>query len=192
MNDQNLESIADAMSKVSDDELRDELRKYDLNISEEKYEIAFSAFGFSDWMSGICVDILKVGAPPVPETELNAIRWRAVFTLRSYVAFVYMRSEHLENGLDKVLDGSPLRIYRDFFRKGSKNDGGVTIAQHIRNALCHGTFELSNDLKIASFRDKHPSTDKVWSAKISTKTFLDELCPQIRKLYFCAYETKRG
>lgn len=180
MNDLSLE--LKQLQSVSDEQLKEALRSNELSISENKFKLAFSSYGFTRWISGIPTDVLKQGAPPMPEAELDAVRRRSVFLFSAYCAFVYMRSEQLEGGLDKITESSALWPFRVFFRRGRKNDGGATTAQHIRNSLSHGTFELSDNLQMISF------VDKQWDAEIATKDFVDGFCDEVLRFYFAAYE----
>jgi hypothetical protein len=108
-----------------------------------------------------------------------------VFFFRAYTAFVFMRSEHLERGLDGVPDDSPIRPFRDFFRSGCRSRNDDTIAQHIRNALAHGTVEIKN-LSTVVFSDRD------WHGEIALEQFVDGLCEQILRFYFAAFEANAG
>lgn len=102
--------------------------------------------------------------------------------LRGYVAMVYMRSQHLEDGLEMVVEGSSLFPFKQYL--GRCREG--TIAQHIRNAFSHGTFQLSDDLQSVTFIDRN------WNATVLTSNFIDDFCGQVFRLYGAALETGRG
>jgi hypothetical protein len=91
-----------------------------------------------------------------------------------------MRSEHLERGLDHVPAGSPLRPFRDIFRAGCSKKGDDTFAQHIRNSLAHGTFEVAQHRLEVTFQDR------AWTAAVSFDE-LWELCRHVHRLYHEAF-----
>ena len=91
-----------------------------------------------------------------------------------------MRSEHLERGLDHVPEGSPLRPFRDIFRAGCSKQGDDTFAQHIRNSLAHGTFEVAQHKLEIIFEDRS------WKASVSFDD-LWELCRHVHRLYHEAF-----
>lgn len=177
-----LKLMISQLKKVSDDEIITSLKAYDLGITDSKFQMAFSTYGVTRWLSGLPLECLKFNAPQIPESELDAVRWRSVFVYRAYVVFVYMRSSHLERGLDKLDDNNALTPFKKFFRSGKKKDKSDTVAQHVRNSLSHGTFELSNDLQNVIFIDQD------WRCEFSVTDFIDDLCDQVHRLYACAYE----
>lgn len=180
-----LSLVLSMLNRVTDDDLRRELAKHNLRISDAKFDLAFSAYGVTRWISGLPNSVLSINAPHLPHDQLDRIRWNAVFFFRAYTAFVFMRSEHLERGLDRIPDDSPIRPFRDFFRSGCRNRNDDTIAQHIRNALAHGTVEIEN-LSIAVFHDRD------WQGKIALSQFVDGLCEEIFRFYCAAFETRQG
>ncbi|MEM4204873.1 MAG: hypothetical protein QXS54_12465 [Candidatus Methanomethylicaceae archaeon] len=183
-----LSLVLDMLKRVSDDALRGEIVKYGLRISDAKFALAFSAYGVTRWLTSLPHKVLSINAPSLPTEELDRIRWSAVFFFRAYTTFIFMRSEHLERGLDTIPEDSPIRPFRDFFRSGSIRRGEDTIAQHIRNALAHGTVEIENieNLSIAVFHDRD------WQGKIALSQFVDGLCEEIFRFYCAAFETRQG
>jgi hypothetical protein len=177
-----LSFILKQLQSISDEKLIAELRRHGLSIPDEKLNMAFSSYGLTRWLSGVPLAILRQGAPPIPDQELNVIRWRSVFIFRAYTAFVYMRSEHLERGLDNLSDDSCLLPFKRFFGSDSQRQSQVTIAQHLRNSLSHGSFILSHDLQTATFSDRQ------WQARISVQDFIDGLCDEVFRFYYAAFE----
>lgn len=182
---ENLGSWLKRLQSVRDDELEKELRNYALagQINDKKYHLAFSSYGVMRWLSNLPLKILRYGAPgpeTVPDTALNAIRWDAVIMFAGYTAFVYMRSEHLEDGLNQIQEHSKLSVFRDFL---SKKGGGGTNGQHIRNALSHGKFSTSDDLEEITFEDMD------WKATIKVNDFM-ELCREVFRFYGAAFRAK--
>ncbi len=167
---------------VSDKQLQCELRNFDLSISDDKFSMAFSSYGLTKWLSAIPVTKLREGAPPMTDRKLNNVRWRSVFIFRAYTVFVYMRSTHLERGLDRVPNSSSLLPFKQFFRSGCQKQNEDTIAQHIRNSLSHGAFELSPDLQTVTFKDRD------WIAELSVRDFFDGICEEVLRFYFAAYD----
>lgn len=185
----NLQPVIQDLSNITDDNLRDEIRKMGLRISDNKFEIAFSCYGLTKLLSGLEKKHLR-GGVSIPDEKLESLRWKGVFVLRAYIVFVYMRSDILENRLDNVEDYSPLRPFRDFFRKAKQAKKGLkvdrSLGQRFRNALSHGTFNISDDLKIVRFQDKNG-----WVAEVFCKDFFDGLCYQIFRFYFLAFKVSR-
>jgi hypothetical protein len=177
-----LSLVLKQLRSISDEQLRTELQRHGLSIPDEKFTIAFSSYGLTRWLSGVPVDILRQGAPPTPDQELNAIRWRSVFIFRAYTAFIYMRSAHLETGLDNISNDSCLLPFKRFFGSGSQKQNEDTIAQHLRNSLSHGSFSLSHDLQTVSFSDRQ------WQARIALQDFIDGLCEEVFRFYVAAFE----
>jgi hypothetical protein len=179
----NLSSIITELQSVTDNDLRQELNAYGLSISDDKFHNAFSAYGLSNFLSGTPLATLRANTN-IPDAEMNGIRWNGVFILRGYISMVYMRSIHLERGLDNIPDSSPIYPFKRFFRSGSIRDGEDTIAQHIRNAFAHGTFELSSNMQHITFNDKN------WTASVQTSEFIDGLCEQVFRFYVAAFHVK--
>ena len=113
------------------------------------------------------------------EQERIGGRLRASLVFMIYTALCYMRSEHLERGLDDVHLDSPLRPFRDIYRSGCKKQGEDTLVQHIRNSLAHGTFELGTAFEVR-FHDRE------WQEAISVPQLL-ELCEHVHRLYHEAF-----
>ncbi|HXF88118.1 MAG TPA: hypothetical protein VNK48_07195 [Xanthobacteraceae bacterium] len=172
------------LASVRDEELRREITNYNLAISDEKFHAVFSAYGLTRLLSGLDEKCLRGNVEDIPSQELEQIRRSGVLIFRAYVAFVMMRSDTLERRLDEVPVTSPLRPFRDFFRSGRRSQSDDTMAQHIRNAICHGTFSL-RDLSTVRFQDRD------WVAEISAKDFFDGLCEQVFRFYECAFYASR-
>jgi hypothetical protein len=115
----------------------------------------------------------------MPELEHRGGRLRASVVFMVYTALCYMRSEHLERGLDQVPPESALRPFRDIYRSGCKKQGEDTLVQHIRNSLAHGSFELGSAFEVCF-------TDREWSETISVPQ-LRELCEHVHRLYHEAF-----
>jgi hypothetical protein len=179
-----LTQVLRKLKTISDEHLVKEINGLGLHITDSKFNIAFSAYGLTKFLSGASREVLRCNVQDVPDEVMESIRWNGVFLFRSYTTFLFMRSEQLEFGLDSVTDDSPLRPFRDFFRNGSIRRGDDTIAQHIRNSLAHGTFELSSDLEVVTFEDWN------WKAKIKTKDFFDGLCEEVYRFYCAAFKRK--
>lgn len=177
----NLDPLVEELKTVTDDQLRFALSEYELSISDDKFHHAFSAYGLSNFLSGASLSTLASNTN-IPGPAINAIRWNGVFVLRGYIAMVYMRSDHLERGLDNIPDPSPISPFKRIFRAGSMQAGDDTIAQHIRNSFSHGSFELSDDMQFVTF------TDRQWSAKVKMSTFINDFCEQVVRLYMIAFQ----
>jgi hypothetical protein len=91
----------------------------------------------------------------------------------------YMRSEHLERGLDDVPESSPLRAFRDIYRAGSIKRGEDTLVQHVRNSLAHGSFQLGKSPEITFI-------DREWQETLALDQIL-ELCEHVHRLYHEAF-----
>ena len=178
-----LQPVLQSLQSVSDDDLRTGLQTLNLRIPESKLAVAFSAYGLTNFLSGASLNDIRSNVVGIPDEQVNAIRLRGVFVFRAYVTFCYMRSDHLESGLDGVGDASPLNPFRSFFRKGEKAQ--TTIAQHIRNSLAHGTFDLSEDFKCVEF------IDRKWRAKLGAEDFVDGLCKEVFRFYAAALHAQR-
>jgi hypothetical protein len=79
-----------------------------------------------------------------------------------------------------VPEASPLRPFRDIFRAGCSKQGDDTLAQHIRNSLAHGTFEVAQHKLEVIFQDRS------WKAAVSFDD-LCELCRHVHRLYHEAF-----
>ena len=179
------------LASIRDDALQKELQKLhsEFEISEDKFIQALSFYSCSDAVARIDLQTLRslLNIPSdVSNSDLDGNRWRSAFIHRAYATFVYMRSEHLEKRLDYVKDNSPIRPFRDFFRSGSIKYGTDTVAQHIRNSLCHGSFTITRDLKYVEF------VDYDWKAKVGCDLFYNKLCDEIKRFYLRAFEAQNG
>ena len=180
MNDINIELILRQLSQSNDQDMRRELSDYKLAIDDFKYQVAFSSYGLANKINELPPSILQPGNT-IPDPAIRGIQHSAVTLFVAYTAFVYMRSNHLEKGLDQVKDNSVLAVYKRIFRSGSQKRNEDTLAQHIRNSLCHGTFEIQQKEIIF--------TDYEWRLAISITKFI-ALCDQIYRLYQLAFEAK--
>lgn len=183
-----LESWTNNFISINDDTLRNELRKLSFQINDAKFTQAFGFYGFSEVVARSDLSMIRslLNVPSdVSNSDLDDIRWRAAFVHRTYAAFVYMRSELMEKGLDSVEDSSPIRPFRDFFRSGPQKSNGDTIAQHIRNSLCHGSFTISSNLIHVEFEDRK------WFAKVECQQVYHGLCEQVKRLYLRAFEVTK-
>lgn len=182
-----LKEIINELQSVTDDDLLTELRKFDkekLNAFGPKFHNAFSAYGLSNFLSGASLDVLRANTK-VPDPEMNGIRWNGIFILRGYASMVYMRSYQLEKGLDDVSDSSPIQPFKKFFRAGSIKKGEDTVAQHIRNAFAHGSFELSDNMQEVTFKDSFKESK--WEVSVKMSDFIDGLCDQVFRFYAAAF-----
>lgn len=187
-----ISNVINSLLLLSDEDIRDQMRIYNLSINDTKYFQAFSAYGLTRLLSGLKQEYLKGGLLSIPDYELERIRWVGVFVFRAYTTFVYMRSDTLERNLDRVPLDSALRPFRDFFRKGSKDEGGDTIAQHIRNSLSHGTFSISDDMQTVLFSDENPyKSNDAWQGQMMAKDFTEGLCAQIFRFYYLAFQVHK-
>lgn len=180
MSTQNITQLLMDLQSVSDSMLEKELANIRIHINSSKFHNAFSAYGLSKLLSGLEPDILRGGVIGIPAPELEGIRWAGIFMIRAYVCLVYMRSEVLERKLDSVATTSPLRPFRDAFRSGCLPRGEGTIVQHMRNALAHGTFELSKDCSIVTFKDRN------WTESFTVNDVFS-LCEQVFRFYCAAF-----
>ena len=175
----NLKPLLTRLRSVSDEQLRRALSRERLTITADKYETAFSCIAVAYNLRHLDFAV-RTARPDIPDDALRQQRQRASIIFLAFTALVYMRSRHLERGLDNVADGSPLRPFRDIFRAGCIEKGQDTLAQHIRNSLTHGTFEVAQHKLEVVFRDR------TWKAAV---TFDDlwELCHQVHRLYHEAF-----
>lgn len=174
--------INQELERIKSECIRDEIRKCNLTIRESKYHHAFSCYGATKILSSLSNDTFS-GNEPVPIEVLQGIRKTSVLILRGYIALVYMRSDTLENALDKVNEDSCLFPYKKFFRQGSKKNSSDTLAQHIRNSLCHGSFEIQRGIDIL-FEDRD------WKLKVNGNEF-NTLCNFVFDFYTSAFEADK-
>lgn len=177
-----LSNLVKQLQAVSDEELRAELHKHRISMPDERLDFAFASYGITRWLAGIPVAVLREGAPPIPDRELDAVRWKAVFVFRVYTALVYMQNEYLKQLLDNVPEDSPLLPFQHLFGSGSQEQGEDSLAQHLRNSLCRGTFNVSPDLQTAFFYDGG------WEAKVAMPDLMDGLCEEAFRFYTVAYQ----
>jgi hypothetical protein len=172
-----IELLLNQLRAVSNDALLEALREYHLVISTVKFTTAFQCIAASHELS---LSMSKSSKPPdMPELEHRGGRLRASVVFMVYTTLCYMRSEHLERGLDNVALDSALRPFRDIYRSGSKKEGEDTLVQHIRNSLAHGSFELEKSFEV-SF------VDREWRETLSVPQ-LNELCEHVHRLYHEAF-----
>lgn len=167
------------LESVSDKDMLESMSSIDLGINQEKYDIAFSLYGMTKYFSALDISEL---AKEFPAAQMA--RYRSVIVFRAYVTLVYMRSSVLEKSLDDVDDGSPIFAFKKYFRAGKIGQGQDTLAQRMRNSICHGDFQL--DLGKIVFHDSG------WSAEIELSQFFDRFCPQIFRFYSMAFEANEA
>ena len=181
-----LRPIVKELSDIDEDTLKNELRNLNLSITDQKYHNAFSAYGLSNFISGVSLDVLKSNMVNIPDDSIEGIRWNGVVLIRGYIAMVYMRSDYLESGLDNVNENSPIIPFKKYFGRGRPRENTDTISQHIRNSFSHGTFKLSDNLQLITFNDKN------WVGKVRTSEFIDGFCEQVFRLYAAAFSIDVG
>lgn len=162
---------------VSNDELRAALRSERLEIENERFQIAFQCVAASYDLSR--PETALGGPPGVPLKVVQSHRFRASIIFLLYSTLCYMRSKHLERGLDEVPQVSPLRPFRDIYRTGRMAHGEDTVVQHIRNSLAHGSFQLQIAPKIVF-------SDRAWREEFDVSQ-LKELCEHVHRLYHEAF-----
>lgn len=170
-------TLLERLRVVSNDELRAALRSEHLGISNEKFQTAFQCVGASHDLSRSDIDF--GGPPDMPEEVIRGHRLRASVVFMTFSTLCYMRSEHLERGLDGVSEESPLRAFRDIYRAGCMKVGEDTLVQHIRNSLAHGTFLLGRTPEIVF-------TDRSWQETLAVSQ-LKELCEHVHRLFHEAF-----
>lgn len=138
-------SMLKKLDELDDGQIKEALIEHDLGIDENKYQVAFSSYGVAAHIAKSSIDILKPVDSSHTDSVMRGIQHSATILFCAYTTFVYMRSKHLEKGLDTVSANSVLDTYKNIFRSGSKKQCTDTLAQRIRNALCHGTFEISSN-----------------------------------------------
>ena len=173
----NIEPILERLRCVSNDDLRNALRDQNLTISDDKFHTAFLCVAASHDLGRPDVDFR--GPPGMPKLVIQGNRLRASIVFMVFTALCYMRSEHLERGLDDVLPDSPLRPFRDIYRAGCTKLGEDTMVQHIRNALTHGTFRLGRAPEM-QFNDRQ------WQETLAVPQLM-ELCEHVHRLYHEAF-----
>ncbi len=165
--------LLERLRAISNDELRAALRAERLGISDEKFQTAFQCIGASHDLWRPDVDFK--GPPEV----IRGGRMRASVVFMTFSALCYMRSEHLERGLDNVTETSPLRPFREIYRARCMKRGEDTLVQHIRNSLAHGTFRLVRTPEVVF-------TDRGWQETLAVAQ-LKELCEHVHRLYHEAF-----
>lgn len=169
--------LLDQLRSVSNDELRAALRSESLGISDEKFETAFQCIGASHDLGRSDIDFR--GPPDMPVEVIRGYRLKPSVVFMTFSALCYMRSEHLERGLDGVSESSPLRAFRNIYRAGCMRLGEDTVVQHIRNSLAHGTFRLGRTLEIVFI-------DRCWQETLQVPQLM-ELCAHVHRLYHEAF-----
>ena len=172
-----IEPLLGRLRAISNDELRTALRNQDLAIDNEKFATAFQCVGASHDLSRPDIDFR--GPPDMPDQVIRGARLRASVVFMVFSTLCYMRSEHLERGLDSVPEGSPLRAFRDIYRTGCMKQGEDTLVQHIRNALAHGSFRLGRSMDVLFI-------DRDWKESLTVPQLL-ELCEHVHRLYHEAF-----
>ena len=170
------------LDSVSDQQIHESLAEYSLSIKNEKYETAFSCMGMAYWIGALgTATPYKPAHVPTPPS-IARIHRQASLVFKLFVSLLFMRSEHLERGLDNVSDSSPLDVFRRVFRSGSMKRRDDTITQHLRNALAHGTFQFSPDCSTVRFEDRQSE----WKVEITVEQ-LDRLCEHVHRFYDRAF-----
>lgn len=169
--------LLERLRGISNDDLRAALRSERLQITNEKFATAFQCVAASHDLGRPDIDFR--GPPDVPPQAIQGMRLRASVVFMTYSALCYMRSEHLERGLDNVPQTSPLRAFRDIYRAGCMKRGEDTLVQHIRNSLAHGTFCLSRTPEVVF-------TDRGWQETLPVSQLM-ELCEHVHRLYHEAF-----
>lgn len=169
--------LLETLRAISNDELRAALQNERLEISNEKFSTAFQCVAASHDLGRSDIDF--GGPPDVPPEVIRGGRLRASVVFMTYSALCYMRSEHLERGLDNVSETSPLRAFRDIYRAGCMKRGEDTLVQHIRNSLAHGTFRLGRTPEVVFI-------DRDWQETLPVAQLM-ELCEHVHRLYHEAF-----
>jgi len=169
--------LLERLRAVSNDDLRTSLRTQNLSIDAAKFRTAFQCVAASHDLSRPDIDFR--GPSDVPEQVIRGGRLRASVIFMAFSALCYMRSEHLERGLDGAPEHSPLRAFRDIYRAGSIKRGEDTLVQHVRNALAHGSFQLGQSPEIKF-------VDGEWQETLVLAQLM-ELCEHVHRLYHEAF-----
>lgn len=170
-------TLLEQLRAVSNDELRTAFRSERLAITDEKFQTAFQCIGACYDLSRSDIDFR--GPPDMPDEVIRGHRLRASVVFMTFSALCYMRSEHLERGLDGVSESSPLSAFRDIYRTGCMKVGEDTLVQHIRNSLAHGTFRMGRTPEIVF-------TDRGWQETLAVPQLM-ELCEHVHRLYHEAF-----
>lgn len=170
-------ALLERLRAVSNDELRAALQAKNLGIKEERFQTAFECIGASHDLRRPDIDF--GGPPDMPAEVIRSLRLRASVVFTAFTALCFMRSEHLERGLDDVSGDSPLRAFRDVYRAGCTKRGEDTFVQHVRNSLAHGTFRLGHTPAVVF-------TDRDWEETLPLDQLL-ELCEHVHRLYHEAF-----
>lgn len=173
----NIEPLLEPLRKVSNDALRSSLLAHQLNIDHAKFQTAFQCVAASHDLSR--PDINFCGPPDIPKQVIVGGRLRASVVFMVFSTLCYMRSEHLERGLDAVPEKSPLRAFRDVYRAGCAKRGEDTLVQHIRNSLAHGSFQVGQAAEITF-------TDREWQETLGIDQ-ITELCEHVHRLFHEAF-----
>ncbi|MDX9966965.1 MAG: hypothetical protein RBS26_08210 [Sulfuricurvum sp.] len=169
--------LLERLRAVSNDDLRASLQTQNLSIDDIKFQTAFQCVAASHDLSRSDIDFC--GPPDVPVQVIRGGHLRASVVFMIFSTLCYMRSEHLERGLDDIAEDSLLRAFRDIYRAGSIKRGEDTLVQHIRNALTHGTFQLGQSPEITFI-------DREWQ-EILVLDQIMELCEHVHRLYHEAF-----
>ena len=172
-----IEQLLERLRAVSNDDLRASLEAQNLSIGNAKFQTAFQCVAASHDLSRPDIDFR--GPPDVPSQVIRGGRLRASAVFMVFSTLCYMRSEHLERGLDDVPVDSPLRAFRDIYRAGCIKRGEDTLVQHIRNAFAHGSFQLGKSPEIMFI-------DREWQETLVLDQLL-ELCEHVHRLYHEAF-----
>lgn len=172
-----IEHLLQRLRVISDDDLRSALKAQRLTITEERFTTAFQCVGASHDLGRPDIDFR--GPPDIPAVQLRGMRLRASVVFMAFTALCYMRSEHLERGLDGVLESSILRPFRDIYRAGSIKLGEDTLVQRIRNSMTHGTFYLGHTPEVLF-------VDRSWQESLAISQLM-ELCEHVHRLYHAAF-----
>ena len=172
-----IEHLLGRLRVISDEDLRSALKAQRLSITDDRFITAFQCVGASHDLSRSDIDFR--GPPDIPVVEARGMRLRASVVFMAFTTLCYMRSEHLERGLDNVPETSILRAFRDIYRAGCMRLGEDTLVQHIRNSLAHGTFRLEQAPEVMF-------TDRTWQESLTIPQLM-ELCEHVHRLYHAAF-----
>lgn len=130
------------IESIDKDELKKSIKDFAFELEDQKFNVAFSCYGIAKRLNNIDpIHLIDEETQFIKLEDVEIIKAEASLILKLYTCFVYMRSDILERRLDGVSDKSCLFYYQKLFRKGK--NGEMTIPQHIRNSLSHGTFEMN-------------------------------------------------
>lgn len=165
------------LEKVEDLDIQEEIKKLNISIDSDKFNFAFSGISIPESFANIDNNsIKKTLSIEIPDEGIEQVKSFGLFIIKPYIAFLYMRSETIEQRIDEIDNNSPLKPFADFFSRRREKTPG----QHIRNALAHGTLKVNRE------SGKLDITDRNWSSSI-TLVELDQLCNQIKRFYINAY-----